>query len=108
MRFTEQNTGGMKLCTGFIIVKFYDVYEVLNRCVFKLVLNLSYVSMFLTCSGRLFHNTGAAYENYLSSYDLVIVWGTQNKDFLLERRVLSGLYCVTLPYNLSGWNLSRE
>ena len=31
MRFTEQNTGGMKLCTGFIIVKFYDVYEVLNR-----------------------------------------------------------------------------
>ena len=35
MRFTEQNTGGMKLCTGFIIVKFYDMYEVLNRCVFK-------------------------------------------------------------------------
>ena len=70
MRFTEQNTGGMKLCTGFIIVKFY---EVLNRCVFKLVSNLSYVSMFLTCSGRLFHNTGAAYENDLSPYDLVIV-----------------------------------
>ena len=73
MRFTEQNTGGMKLCTGFIIFKFYDMYEVLNRCVFKLVLNLSYVSMFLTCSGRLFHNTGAAYENDLSPYDLVIV-----------------------------------
>ena len=46
--------------------KFYDMYEVLNRCVFKLVLNFSYVSIFLTCSGRLFHNTGAAYENYLS------------------------------------------
>ena len=30
----------MELCTGFIIVKFYDMYEVLNRCVFKLVLNL--------------------------------------------------------------------
>ena len=41
MRFTEQNTRGMELCTGFIIVKFYDMYEVLNRCVFKLVLNLS-------------------------------------------------------------------
>ena len=40
MRFTEQNTGGIKLCTGFIIAKFYDMYEVLNRCVFKLVLNL--------------------------------------------------------------------
>ena len=70
MRFTEQNTGGMKLCTGFIIVKFY-VYEVLNRCVFKLVLNLSYVSMFLTCSGRLFHNTGAAYENMVYTVDVV-------------------------------------
>ena len=63
----------MKLCTGFIIVKFYDMYEVLNRCVFKLVLNLSYVSMFLTCSGRLFHNTGAAYENDLSPYDLDVI-----------------------------------
>ena len=73
MRFTEQNTRGMELCTGFIIVKFYDMYEELNRCVFKIVLNLSYVSMFLTCSGRLFHNTGAAYENDLSPYDLVIV-----------------------------------
>ena len=45
MRFKEHNTRGMELCTRFIIVKFY-MYEVLNRCVFKLVLNLSciYVS----------------------------------------------------------------
>ena len=99
MRFTEQNTGGMKLCTEFIIVKFYDMYEVLNRCVFKLVLNLSYVSMFLTCSGRLFHNTGAAYENDLSPYDLVIVWGAQNKDFLLERRVIDD---KSLPYPINN------
>ena len=38
LRFTEQNTGGMELCTGFIIFEFYDMYEVSNRCVFKLVL----------------------------------------------------------------------
>ena len=48
MRFTEQNTRGMELCTGFIIVKFYDMYmyEVSNRCVFKLLLMyMSYVSV---------------------------------------------------------------
>ena len=62
MRFTEQNTKGMELCTGFIIVKFYDMYmyEVSNRCVFKLLLMYMYVCI---CSGRLFHYTGAAYEN---------------------------------------------
>ena len=60
--------------------------------------------MFLTCSGRLFHNTGVAYENDLSPYDLVIVWGTQNKDFLLERRILSGLYCVNNSTRYDGPN----
>ena len=63
----------MELCTGFIIITFYNMYEVLNKCVFKLVLKLLYESMFLMCSGKLFHNTRAAYENDLSSYDLVIV-----------------------------------
>ena len=95
MRFTEQNTRGMELCTGFIIVKFYDMYEVLITCVFKLVLNLSYVSIFLTCSGRLFHNTGAAYENDLSPYMILSLFeGHKRRLFARAYRVLSGLYGV--------------
>ena len=35
MRFTEQNTGEMELCTGFIIVKFYDMYEVFTKMCFQ-------------------------------------------------------------------------
>ena len=85
--------------TGFLIV-----YNIVNKCVFKLLLNCSYVGIFLRYSGRLFHKTAAAYENDLSPYDFVIVCGTCTNDFLLERSILCGLYDVNNSMRYNGAN----